>query len=281
MPNKTIAVVCQFLIEEVVCQYGCIGKIIAGRGELDAQEAEELFDRLGVKLSLTTAYNPEANGKVERRHGPIVKALVRACGDQVGNWPRLLPYALWTDRTMHSSVTGFMLAELMYEQKPIMPKERTIASWATVDWRDEMSREELLEVRICQLERRPEDVERATRKLRAARVKNKEQFDRTHRLRPKKIEEGDSVLVYDSSLDNQHKAMRKFARRWFGPYVVTSANNNGTYHLAELYGTMMVISLSGKRIKAFKKRHEDEPDPDDLDSDNDRFRKNGDPEDEE
>jgi hypothetical protein len=31
---------------------------------MDAHEAEELFDRLGVKLSLMMAYNPEANGKV-------------------------------------------------------------------------------------------------------------------------------------------------------------------------------------------------------------------------
>ena len=77
LPNKTTAAVCRFLIEEVVCRYGCVGKIIADRGELDAQEAEELFDLLGVKLSLTTAYNPEANGKVEHGHGPIVKALVR------------------------------------------------------------------------------------------------------------------------------------------------------------------------------------------------------------
>ena len=68
---------CRFLIEDVICRYGCVGKIVADRGELDAEEAEELFDRLGVKLSLTTAYNPEANGKVERGHGPIVKALVR------------------------------------------------------------------------------------------------------------------------------------------------------------------------------------------------------------
>ena len=58
----------------MVCRYGCVGKIVANRGELDAQEAEELFDRLGVKISLTTAYNPEANGKVERGNGPIVKA---------------------------------------------------------------------------------------------------------------------------------------------------------------------------------------------------------------
>ena len=99
-----------------------------------------------------------------------------------------------------------------------------------------------------------------------ARIRNKTRFDRTHWLRPKKIEEGDWVLVYDSSLDNQHRATRKFARRWFGPYVVTSANDNGTYHLAELDGTRMTIPVAGKRIKAFKKRHDDEPDPGGTDS---------------
>ena len=114
--------------------------------------------------------------------------------------------------------------------------------------------------RIRQLERRPEDVERAAEKLWMARIRNKARFDRTHRLRPKKIEEGDWVLVYDSSLDNQHRATRKFARRWFGPYTVIGANDNGMYHLAELDGTRMAIPVAGKRIKAFKKRHDGEPD---------------------
>ena len=121
-----------------------------------------------------------------------------------------------------------------------------------------MSREELLAARIRLLE--PEDLERATEKLRVARIRNKGRFDRTHRLRSRKIEEGDWVLVYDSSLDNQHRATWKFARRWFGPYVVTGANDNETYHLAELDGTRMAISVAGKRVKAFKKRHEGEPD---------------------
>ena len=75
------------------------------------------------------------------------------------------------------------------------------------------------------------------------------------------------MLVYDSSLDNQHRATRKFARRWFGPYVVTGANDNGMYHLAELNGTRMTIPVAGKRIKAFKKRHDGEPDLRDMDSD--------------
>ena len=92
-----------------------------------------MFYRLGVKLSLIMAYNLETNGKVERGHGPIVKALVRACEGQVKNWPRLLPYALWVDRTTHSLVTGYMPVELMFGQKLIMSVEQTISSWVAVD----------------------------------------------------------------------------------------------------------------------------------------------------
>jgi hypothetical protein len=170
---------------------------------------------------------------------------------------------------MHSSVTGFMPAELMYGQKPIMPTEHTISSWAALEWRNKMSWEELLAAQIRQLERRPEDVEYAVERLHTARVRNKERFDRTNHLRPKKIEEGDWVLVYDSSLGNQHKATQKFARRWFGPYVVTSVDDNGTYRLAELDGTRIAVPVAGKRVKAFKKRHDNEPDLGSTESDDD------------
>ena len=66
---------------------------------------------------LTTAYNLEANGKVDRGHGPIVKAIVKACDRNVKNWPQLLPYALWADRTMHSLVSGCLPTELMTGDK--------------------------------------------------------------------------------------------------------------------------------------------------------------------
>ena len=72
-------------------------------------------------------------------------------------------------------------------------------------------------------------------------------------------------MVYANNLDNQHKTTRKFARRWFGPYVVTSANDNATYHLAELDGSRLAIPIAGKRVKIFKKRQDENPDLDDLD----------------
>ena len=108
----------------------------------------------------------------------------------------------------------------------------------------EMSQEELLAAGIHQLKRRPEDVERAKAKLCAGQERNKDRFGRTHWLRPKKIEEGDWVLVYNSNLDNQHKATLKFTRRWFKPYVVTGVNDNAMYHLTELDGMRIAIPIT-------------------------------------
>ena len=103
--------------------------------------------------------------------------------------------------------------------------------------------------------------------VKEVRLQNKGWFDRTHRLRPRKIEEGDWVLVYNSSLDNQRRSMWKFAMRWFWLYVVKSTNVNATYHLAELDGTRIVVLIMGKPIKAFKKRLVVEPDPEVEDED--------------
>jgi hypothetical protein len=75
-------------------------------------------------------------------------------------------------------------------------------------------------LRIPQLERTEDDIEVAKAHLKKARLGNKQAFNRKYRLRPRKIMEGDWVLVYENSLDNQHSVLPKFSRRWFGPYVV-------------------------------------------------------------
>ncbi|KAL3700490.1 hypothetical protein R1sor_018512 [Riccia sorocarpa] len=192
-------------------RYGCIGKVTTDRGELDAREAEEFFQKYGVKLALTTAYNPEGNAKSERGHPPI-------------------------------------------GQKSIMPVEELIPTWSVLPWMDNLTREELLDLRIRQLEQRNEDVKQVLERLKTARLKNKNTFDRKHRLRPRPIEEGDWALVYDNSLDNQHSALRKFSRRWFGPYVVVRVLDNATYLLRELDGTPLRVPIAGKRVKIFKRR---------------------------
>lgn len=67
-------------------------------------------NRMDIKLVLTTAYNPEGNGKSECGHSLIIKALVKACKGKISDWPKLLPYVLWLDRTNHIQFTGDMMA---------------------------------------------------------------------------------------------------------------------------------------------------------------------------
>jgi hypothetical protein len=38
--------VCRFILEDIVCRYGSIGRMRADRGELNAQEAEEFFSKI-------------------------------------------------------------------------------------------------------------------------------------------------------------------------------------------------------------------------------------------
>ena len=80
-----------------------------------------------------------------------------------------------------------MPIELMLGQKPIMPAEDLVPTWVFLDWKDGISRERLLELRIQQLERFPEDQKIALDKLKEARLSNKDRFDKTHRLRTRGI----------------------------------------------------------------------------------------------
>ena len=77
----------------------------------------------------------------------------------------MLPYALWADRTTHSSV------ELMTGKAPVMLTKTAIATWTMLPWKEEMSREELLAVRIRQLEGSPVDIAEATRRQQEARFR--------------------------------------------------------------------------------------------------------------
>jgi hypothetical protein len=241
---------CSFIFEDIICRYGTVSSIVADRGELASAEAHEFFQRRRINLKLTTAYNPEGNAKVERGHGQIVQAIIKATRNNPARWPEMLHYALWADRTTAGRVRGETPYKLMFGQNVVYPVETKVTTWAAIDWEYPMTREELLEARIRQLERRDEDVGVAQQRIRRSREVNKAYFDRTHRLRPHPLKEGDFVIVYDSSLIKQWS--RKFDNRWLGPYVVQEVHDNGSYSLNELDGSPLRTKIAGKRVKLFK-----------------------------
>ena len=185
----------------------------ADRGELNADEAIEFFKKYHIKLKLTAAYNPEGNGKSERGHQSIVSALVKACKGRISLWPNYLPLALMASRLTCSSVTGYAPAELVNGQLPLMPVEEDLSSWRTIEWKDGVSKEELLQRRIEQFDQTPEKIAIALAKMKQRRLASKTRFDKTHRLRPQRIQEGDWVLILEGGLEKSYKTVNKFARR--------------------------------------------------------------------
>jgi hypothetical protein len=55
-----------------------------------------------------------------------------------------------------------------------------IPTWVFLEWKDGITTERLLALRIQQLERLPEDQKIVLEKLKAARLGNEDKFDKTH-----------------------------------------------------------------------------------------------------
>ena len=254
LTTNTTEAVCRFVLEDIIARHGFITQLRADRGELESHKATDFFKRFNIKLKLTTAYNPEANGKSERGHPPIVNALIKSCDGEAYWWPDKLPLALLADRLTCNSVTGRTPAELVCGHLPLMPIEEDIASWRTIEWKDNISTEDLLAKRMEHFDQTPAIVATALEKLKASRIQNKVRFDKTHRLRPTPIKEGDWVLIFNDYLLNQHATIKKFALRWRGPFVVVMVHPNATYTVRELDGAIHSERYAGKRVKLFKRR---------------------------
>ena len=125
--------VCRFILKDIFSRYNTIDRMRADQGELDVVEATSFFEWYGVRLRLTIAYNPKTNGKSERGHPPIINMFVKACKKKPKQWPRLLPFALSADRTIHSTVIEYMHTKLTVDQKPIMPIEDLVPTWIFLD----------------------------------------------------------------------------------------------------------------------------------------------------
>lgn len=128
LKTKTTKKVYRFILEDIFSRYSNIERMRIDWGELNSLGAKDFFQRYDVKLKLITTYNLEANDKSERGHSLMINAFIKNCKGKSKQWPRLLSFALWIDRTIHSTITGYMPIELILGQKSIMLVNNCISS---------------------------------------------------------------------------------------------------------------------------------------------------------
>jgi hypothetical protein len=142
-----------------------------------------------------------------------------------------------------------------YGYEPIMPIEDEVPGWSFLKWSEVKTTGELLALRTLQLQRRDEDYEEITLRLRRNREQGKEDYDATHVLHPKPFQVGDLVLLHNTQREGDMTREQKMRFRWLGPYRVTKAIiEKGTYVLAELDGAELGGTVAGNRLKKFHVR---------------------------
>ena len=96
-----------------VARFGVPSLITSDRGaQFTSQLWAEMSELLGVKLSVTTAYHPQANGLVERFHRRLKEALKARL--QGPDWSDHLPWVLLGLRTEPKEDLGASTVELVY-----------------------------------------------------------------------------------------------------------------------------------------------------------------------
>jgi hypothetical protein len=252
--SKAIA---KFIKEEIFCRHGQFYMIVVDGGTENQGLVDNLRLLYGFNKVTTSAYHPQAN-PVERGHQQI-KAVLAKLGWP--HWVDNLSFALWADRISIKSTTGVSPFRFNYGYEPLLPIEERIDSWQSLAWSEVRSREDLIAMRILQLQRRDEEIEEIGLRVRRMREQNKEYFDDTRAVRDEStINVGDLVLLHNTKRSEDMRTTTKMSFVWLGPYRVLTTNHlKGYFTLEDLDGTEMRGTVSGARLKLYHIRQGQSP----------------------
>ena len=107
--NKTITAdeTAQLYIEHVWRQTGLPKQVISDQGPQFASKVmQEIWERLGVKSSLSATFHLQTDREMERVNQELEQYLYVFCNYQADNWAQLLPFMEFTHNAQSHSTTG-------------------------------------------------------------------------------------------------------------------------------------------------------------------------------
>ena len=115
--NKTITAneTAQLYIDHVWKRTRLSKQVISDRGPQFASKVmQEIWEKLGVKSSLFTAFHPQTDGETERVNQELEQYLCVFCNFQADNWAQLLPFMEFAHNAQSHSTTGKSPFEVWY-----------------------------------------------------------------------------------------------------------------------------------------------------------------------
>ena len=114
LEDITAETVLQAFMMGWIARFGVPATVTSDRGTQFTSEAwRSALERLGIRVSTTTSYHPQANGMVERFHRALKEALHCAVRSSK-SWVRSLPWVLLGLRNASRGDTSTSTAEVLY-----------------------------------------------------------------------------------------------------------------------------------------------------------------------
>ena len=216
-------------LQKLIFRFGYPHSIITDNATNFAEgEMKAFCKQKGIRLDLASVAHPQSNGQAERMNQTVlagIKPRLQVPLERTpGCWLDELPAVLWGIRTTPNRSTGYTPFFMVYGAEAVMPTDLEHDSPRVALYNEEENEEARL-VGVDLLEE--------ARELALSRTAIYQQSLRRYhsrRVRSRSFQEGDLVL----RLIQKSKGMHKLSAPWEGPFVVSKAMGNGSYHLVDL-----------------------------------------------
>lgn len=204
----------ELFIGNIIKLHGIPKGIISDRDPRFASNFwKHLFEALGVKISLSSAYHPQTDGQTERTNQTL-EQILRAFAT-THHWESVLPMAEFAYNNASNVSTGNSPFFLNYGRHPTTPIHLAVDST------------------IPAVTRCVEDLQQLwqeTRKHLSQAAERQAKYANRHRA-ALEFEEGDQVLLSTNNLELQEISNKKLKPRWIGPYTIVRKISPVTYIL--------------------------------------------------
>ena len=95
----------------------------------------------------------------------IREGLVKACEGNINRWPDYVHHAFFADKVMTHQATGFSPFYLLHGIDPVLPLDLLEATYLISGFSPNMSSSNLLALQIKQLQKLPDDIDKAAETL--------------------------------------------------------------------------------------------------------------------
>jgi hypothetical protein len=179
-----------------------------------------LFQCLGTKLHLTTAYRPQSDGQSERTNQTVEQVLRCMCLQEPEAWVSHISDVMRAINGNKQASTGFSPSQLLFGYQP-----RSLLDIAL----DQGGLQNAVPVAAEMVESMKANMDKARAQLTKAQAWQKAQYDKKHRRVV--FKKGEKVYLSTEHINLAAAVCRKLKQRWVGPYVVKSVVSKLAYEL--------------------------------------------------